>query len=272
MEGDRRVLGEEHAETVLQIGRMGSFLLAQGRLVEAEKYLRESMEEGRRLWGGEDREMLQTTIELGRSLAEQGKFSESQSYLRAALEASHRALGEEDSTTLTAIVDMGDLLQDEGKLNEAEALCREALEKSRRAPGSDQSDTLSAQAHLGALFVVQNRFAEAEKLLAPVEAADRTTLSGRSATFGIALMSLGMARSRLAEFAAAETDLLEAQPILARMGGPKGKLTRKCTQALIDLYKAWNVAQPDKGHDATSAEWKRKLDAMDVPVPTATAH
>jgi hypothetical protein len=32
-------------------------------------------------------------------------------------------------------------------------------------------------------------------------------------------------------------------------------------QALIDLYTAWDKAEPGKGYDTKAAEWHAKLDA-----------
>ena len=82
-------------------------------------------------------------------------------------------------------------------------------------------------------------------------------------------MDLGQALTALSEFPAAQTDLLEAQSAYeAKRLQPS--LTRTCTQALIDLYHAWKVAEPGKGYDGKAAEWKRKLDALDA-LMSATA-
>ena len=37
---------------------------------------------------------------------------------------------------------------------------------------------------------------------------------------------------------------------------------RDCIQAIVDLYTAWNTAEPGKGYEAKAAEWKRKLDKL----------
>ena len=36
-------------------------------------------------------------------------------------------------------------------------------------------------------------------------------------------------------------------------------------ERLIELYEAWHTAEPDKGHDATAAEWKAKLPPAESP-------
>lgn len=41
---------------------------------------------------------------------------------------------------------------------------------------------------------------------------------------------------------------------------PTHKDTLACTQAIADLYTAWDEAEPGKSYDAKAAEWKAKLD------------
>lgn len=79
-------------------------------------------------------------------------------------------------------------------------------------------------------------------------------------------MNLGMARTGLREFAAAEAKLLQSHPIFVQTRGPTHKETRECTQALLDLYTAWHAAEPGRGRDAKAATWKAKLEAMKSPV------
>ena len=52
---------------------------------------------------------------------------------------------------------------------------------------------------------------------------------------------------------------LEARPLWVKMRGEAHTDTRSCTQALVDLYAAWHIAEPGKGHDAKAAQWKAKL-------------
>jgi hypothetical protein len=46
----------------------------------------------------------------------------------------------------------------------------------------------------------------------------------------------------------------------ARTRGASHADTRACAQALIDLYSAWDKAEPGKGHDAEAAEWRANLE------------
>ena len=46
---------------------------------------------------------------------------------------------------------------------------------------------------------------------------------------------------------------------------PDKGMAGRCVQGLIDLYTAWDKAQPGKGYDAKAAEWKAKLEAASAP-------
>jgi hypothetical protein len=81
------------------------------------------------------------------------------------------------------------------------------------------------------------------------------------------LMPLGRARAGAGydseRFKLAEANLLEAHAIYveAKDRGPTHKDTLECVQVLVDLYAAWDKAEPGKGHGDKAAEWKAKLDA-----------
>ncbi len=78
-------------------------------------------------------------------------------------------------------------------------------------------------------------------------------------------MNLGKARAGLAkdlaDFAAAEANLLEAHANFVEAPGPFPKDTRDSVQALVDLYAAWDKAELGMGYDAKAEAWKAKLDA-----------
>jgi serine/threonine protein kinase/tetratricopeptide (TPR) repeat protein len=267
LERSRRSVGEDHPLTVDKVYSLAGILMAEGKLGEAEGYMRESLEKRRRIFGEGHPFALMTRVRLGTLLDEEGKPGEAEASLRMALDGCRRAFGDHAGPTVYTIAVLGGFLRDNGRMVEAESYLRKALDDSRRAFGSDSEVTLYAMAQMGQMLVAQGKFAEAEKLLAPLEARARgAVFNGDMESMTPAMTSLGMARTGLGEFAAAETDLLEAQPRLTVDLGPKARVTRRCTQALGDLYAAWNAAHPGEGHDTQSAAWKRKLDALGAPV------
>ena len=158
----RRLLGEEHPETLISISSMGALLLNQGKPSKAEPYYREALETRRRVLGNEHPETLSSINEMGGLLHSQGKLSEAETYHREALEGCRRVLGDEHPDTLSSISDMGVVLHNQGKLSEAEPYYREALETRRHVLGDEHPGTLRSISNIGSLLMTQGKLSEAE--------------------------------------------------------------------------------------------------------------
>jgi serine/threonine protein kinase/Tfp pilus assembly protein PilF len=278
LEKRRRVLGEEHPDTINSIMNIGGMLTSQGKLAEAEPYLREALETSRRTLGEEHPTTISSISNMGNLLCEQGKFAEAEPYCREALETSRRTLGEEHPDTITNANLLGTLLAKQGKLAEAEPYYRDALEKSRRVLGEEHPVTIISVSRMLGLKLDQRAPREALKLALTYEPAARKRFTGdnprRLADF---LTPLGRARVGVGydaeRCALAEGNLLEAHAIYvaAKNRGPTHKDTLVCVQGLIDLYAAWNTAEPGKGYDAKAAKWKATMDAAKPPEPAGPA-
>ncbi len=266
LEKRRRVLGQEHPSTILSINTMSVLLQTQGKLDQAEPYLREALETRRRALGEEHPDTLESIYNMGALLQAQGKLDQAEPYLRDALEKRRSVLGQEHPSTITSINSMGALLRDQGKLDQAEPYCHEALEKRRRVLGEEHAYTLVSIGNMGGLLLAQGKHQDAIDLLRPVEPAARKAFTGGSAgrladfltTLGRTRVGLGYDAER---FALAEANLLDAHPIYvaAKDRGPTHKNTRECVTGLVDLYTAWDKAEPGKGYGAKAAEWKERL-------------
>ncbi|MBX3373033.1 MAG: serine/threonine protein kinase [Phycisphaeraceae bacterium] len=161
----RRVLGNEHADTLASVNIMGVLLRAQGRLDLAEPYYRETLELSRRLLGEDHPSTLTSINNMGLLLRVQGRLDQAEPYYREALEKSRRVLGEEHPSTLTFINNMGLLLQAQGSLDQAEPYVREALETRRRVLGEEHPSTLVSINNMGSLFQAQGRLDLAEPFI-----------------------------------------------------------------------------------------------------------
>ncbi len=158
----RRVLGDEHPDTLLSINNMGSLLTVLDKLSQAEPYLREALEARRRVLGDEHPATYITINGMGYLLRVQGKQAEAEVYYREALEGLRRVRGNDDPDTLASINSMGVLLTRQGKLAEAERYYREGLEGFRRLLGQENPSTLTLMSNLGLLLQRQGKLAEAE--------------------------------------------------------------------------------------------------------------
>jgi|CXWL01.1.fsa_nt_gi tetratricopeptide (TPR) repeat protein/tRNA A-37 threonylcarbamoyl transferase component Bud32 len=265
MEGYRRVLGDDHPHTLISINNMGHLLWTQGKLEEAMPYYREAVEGCRRSLGNDHRDTLSLIGNMGALLQSQGKLEEAMPYYREAVDGCRRSLGNDHPGTLTSIDNMGVLLQLMGKLDEAMPYSREAMEGYRRVLGDDHSDTMFSINNLGAVLNGLGRHQEAaEVLLSGEAAARRVYVEGNAWWMGNYLVKLGEAQAGLGEHAAAEKTLIEAHGLLVSGLGENHARTKKAVDALIKLYDARHAAEPGKGYDAKTAEWRAKLDALNT--------
>ena len=269
----RKMFGEDDPNTLHALSLLGLVLYNDGKLGEAETSYREVLAIQRRVLGNDDQDTLAQIHNLGLLLMYQHKLAEAEPFLREAVEKMRRTLGDDHPNTLMAICNYGYVLEREGKLDQAETYEREALAKSRRALGDDHPVTLVAVILTGMVLEKKGEHAEAEKLLAPMDTTTRTVFTGSNlflrATF---LIQLGLARTGLGDYAAAEAGLLDAQAILQQTHNvTHADDIRDCTRAIVALYSAWNTAQHGKGYDAKAAEWKAKLDALGTSNPAAAA-
>src|SRR5262245_43734888 len=239
---------------------MGFLLQRQGKLAEAEPFVREALERRRRILGDDHAQTLASISNLASLLRLQGHFTEAEPLFREVLERRRRTLGDDHPDTLGAIGNMGSLMHAQGKLAEAEPYYREALEKRRRILGDEHRETLISTTNLGRLLVQTRKHDEAVALLSPVEAAERRVfVLGNADRLASWLRNVGDALAGLARLQDAEAKLLEAQSIMASLRGPAHKDTRPFVQSLVRLYEAWHAAEPAGGHDVQAAEWKTKL-------------
>jgi tetratricopeptide (TPR) repeat protein/tRNA A-37 threonylcarbamoyl transferase component Bud32 len=201
----RRVLGEEHPQTLSSINQMGVLLDSQGKLEEAERYYREALEKFRRVLGEEHPETLTSINNMGFLMWAQGKPDEAEPYLREALEKRRRLSGEAHPDTLASISNMGGLLHSQRKLDEAEPYFREALEGRRRVLGEEHPETLLSIGNLGSLLRAQGKLDEAEPYYREALEKSRRVLGEEHPDTLIAISNMGF-------LLRAEGKLDEAEP------------------------------------------------------------
>ncbi len=164
VEKNRRVLGDDHPETLISIDDLAVTLQNLGRYDEAEALFIEALEGMRRVLGDDHPNTLATVGNLGQVIAETGRLAEAESYHRESLDGLRRIEGPEGAETMTALSNLGVLLHSMGRYPEAEEMLREVLETKRRVLGNDHPETLISMNSLGVVLNSQDKHDEAETL------------------------------------------------------------------------------------------------------------
>ncbi len=265
MEKRIRLFGTEHLETATSYNNVSRILLAQEKFGEAEELNRKALQI-RRTKLGDDHPVTWTSIKgIGMVYYAQDRWKEAEPYFTEVLEKRARLLGHDHPNTLTSMGDMGKLFQAQGRFAEAEALVRDALEKGQHVLGEEHASVFDSRLQLGGLMLVQARYPEVIETLSPIEALIRASVPELGGALLCQFLTIsGSASTGLHRYEIAEDQLLEAQNVCSSASDTTRKDKLKCVRAIVALYSAWQHAESDKGYEAQAAEWRKKMDIIEV--------
>ncbi|MFE9692420.1 tetratricopeptide repeat protein [Micromonospora sp. NPDC005806] len=172
----RRLLGEEHPETLRCRHNHAILLQDRGEPGIAEAEFRAVLAIRRRLLGDEHADTLDTRRNLAAVLHQQGDLRAAEAEFRAVLPAQRRVLGEDHNDPLITQHVLAILLRDRGELDEAEAEFRAVLAISRRVFGEEHPNTLLPRNSLAVLLRDRGELDEAEAEFRAVLAISRQVL------------------------------------------------------------------------------------------------
>jgi serine/threonine protein kinase len=142
LEIQRRVLSDEHPDTLQTTHDLDVVLRFQDKWSEAERLARQLLEIRQRVQGTEHVETLNAMSDLGWILTIQRKFAEAEPLSRKALDDTRRLLGDTHVSTAERMERLAGLLLFKSEPDEAEPLLLTALEIRRRVSGEEHPGTL----------------------------------------------------------------------------------------------------------------------------------
>ncbi len=160
----RRMLGDQHRDTMESLNRTAALLLDLERPDDAEPFIREALAKCPHLLGDDDPETVAAIVAMGRLHKARRELTQAEPFLRDAVQKRRRTLGDLDPQTLAAINSLGGLLRDMDRHDEAEQYVRESLDKRRRVLGDDHPETLNSIRSMAVLLRMQGKLEEAERL------------------------------------------------------------------------------------------------------------
>ena len=157
----RRILDDDHPDTLWSVNGMGSLLSRMDRYEEAEVLLREALAGRRRVLSDDHPHTLISINSMGSMHSAAGRSEQAEPYLREALAARRRVLGDDHPDTLSSIHNLAGLLVVLDRYEEAEVFLREVLAGRRRVLGEHHEQTLRSINNMGALLGSMGQYEEA---------------------------------------------------------------------------------------------------------------
>ena len=176
METRKRVLGQEHPDTLASIDNLALTFWNQGRWKEAEELEVQVVETRKRVLGQEHPDTLTSIAILASTFWNQGRWKEAEELDLQLTETSSRVLGQEHPDTLTSIANLASTYRKQGRWKEAEELEVQVMEARKRVLGQEHPDTLTSIANLASTYRKQGRWKEAEELEVQVMEARKRVL------------------------------------------------------------------------------------------------
>jgi tetratricopeptide (TPR) repeat protein len=164
MRARKKVLGQEHDETVWSVAMVGSAHALGGRWDDAEKLYVQVMETRKIKLGADHPDTLISMGNLASIYQNQGRWDDAEKLEVQVLETSKIKLGADHPDTLISMGHLASIYKKQGRWDDAEKLEVQVMETSKIKLGADHPDTLSSMDNLASIYQNQGRWDDAEKL------------------------------------------------------------------------------------------------------------
>jgi serine/threonine protein kinase/Flp pilus assembly protein TadD len=161
----RRLLGEDHSETLAATRDLAKLYEQQERYEEAESLYVDTLERQRRVLGEGHSETLTSMRYLTTLYKYQCRYEEAESLCVKTLAIHRRVFGADQSkTTLSCMHQLAMLHASQGRCEEAERFLADDLETARRVFGREHPEVLAWMSNLAFVYAELGRHQEAESL------------------------------------------------------------------------------------------------------------
>jgi len=240
----RRVLGDEHPDTLATMRSLALLYQAQSQNSKAEPFLIEALATSRRVYGPEARTTLTFLNDLAMLHARKAEYARGEELFVQVLEVRRRVLGEDHLDTLGTMNDLALLYLNQDQWTKAETLFLQTLERRRHLLTDEDPDTLDTMQNLALAYASKNQFAKAEPLyLRTLELRRRVLGEDHPTTFGT-MSSLASLYMDQRQYAKAEALFIQTLEVSRRVLGEDHHLTLVATNGLATLY--WRQKELDR--------------------------
>ncbi|KAL8795910.1 MAG: hypothetical protein Q9195_001654 [Heterodermia aff. obscurata] len=165
MEVRKKMLGQEHMETLSSIGMVGLAYNLGGRWKEAEELHVGVMETTKRVLSEEHPDTLTCMSNLASIYSNQGRWKEAEELQVGVMETTKRVLGKEHPFTLNSMGNLASTYRKQGRWKEAEELQVGVMEIRKRVLGEEHPSTLTIMNNLAFTWKAQSQDTKAVNLI-----------------------------------------------------------------------------------------------------------
>ncbi|WP_146763045.1 tetratricopeptide repeat protein, partial [Micromonospora noduli] len=164
----RRVLGDDHPNTLTSVNNLASAYHSVGRVEEATTLFEQVLAERRRVLGDDHPSTLGSVNNLAGAYRSVGRVEEATTLFEQVLAERRRVLGDDHPSTLTSVNNLAGAYRSAGRVEEAITLYEQVLADRRRVLGDGHPDTLGSVNNLASAYQSVGRVEEATTLFASV--------------------------------------------------------------------------------------------------------
>ncbi|KAH8708386.1 hypothetical protein GQ44DRAFT_628220, partial [Phaeosphaeriaceae sp. PMI808] len=176
MKARKKVLGQEHEDTLWSIAMVGLAYKLGGQWNVAEELFVQVMETRKTKLGADHPDTLSSMANLAATYRNQGRWDDAEKLEVQVMETRKTKLGADHPDTLSTMANLALTYWNQGRWDDAEKLFVQVVETRKTKLGADHPDTLSSMANLALTYSDQGRWDDAEKLFVQVIETRKTKL------------------------------------------------------------------------------------------------
>jgi serine/threonine protein kinase len=247
--GYRESFGNDHPQVAVALSGLGSVLLTEDKLVEAEETYREALRIRRKNYGEEHPDIAQSMKDLSSVIQHAARYSEAEAMLRDTLKMQRKLSGDENLEVADTLYSLGLIRLQQGRLAEAEAMERESLAMRRKLLGPEHPLIALSLTAVGTTASAQAETTVAQDMLQEALAMRRRLFGDRHPQVASTLVALAEVLMAHMKYEQAEALFREAVSIQRNLLGDEHQDT---IMTLSNLALA--LAAQDKLAEADSID------------------
>jgi tetratricopeptide (TPR) repeat protein len=232
----RRVLGENHPDTLNVMGHVGDAYTYRGKYAEAQSLLNRALDIGQRALGEEHPTTMFIMNNLGFAYERDGKFFQAEPLYVRVLELRRRVFGRDHPATLVTTTNLAAIYYRQARYAEAEPIFSEVLEVRRRVLGDEHPHTSISLNNLAMTYRAEGKYLDAEPLFIRALEVRRRTLGERHPDTLRSMNNLGMLYADTGRYEQAEKLYTESLESRRRELGEEHPDTLATWNNLASLY------------------------------------